>query len=106
MRNLPVGVFEHLETTYTMEVDQRVAYTQRILKGYALKKYIEVLLGCRQPEKELAGDEWNLGEMAGLSADNLWTWAKTDTTGYDGHEYLDMDKCIDFERDLWFKLGK
>ena len=26
--------------------------------------------------------------------------------GYDVHDYLDMDKCVNFERDLWFDLGK
>ena len=36
----------------------------------------------------------------------FWTWAKTDTTGYDGHPYLANDKCVDFEREFWFDLRK
>ena len=44
--------------------------------------------------------------MTGLSAEEFWTWEKTYTTGYDGHDYLARDKCVDFERELWFKLVK
>ena len=40
---------------------------------------------CIQSAKEFAGDEWNLGDMTGLSAEDFWTWSKTDTTGYDGN---------------------
>ena len=38
---------------------------------------------CRQLAKELAGDGWTLGDLTRLSAEELWTWAKTDNTGYD-----------------------
>ena len=106
MHELTVGVFENLETTSTMELDQKVAYMQRILRGAALKKNREVLIACRKSAKELAIDEWNLGKLAGLSAEALWNWAKTDTTGYDVHAYLSMDKFIKFDRELWFKLEK
>ena len=61
---------------------------------------------CRKLEKEIVGDEWALGKMTVLSAEDFWTWVKTDTTGYDGHDYLVRDKCVDFERELWFKLVK
>ena len=77
-----------------------------ILRGYALNKYREVLVASMQPEKELAGDEWNLKKLTGISTEAFWTWAKTDTTGYDGHAYLVLDKCVNFERELWFELGK
>ena len=53
MRNINVGVFEHLSITSPMDVDKRLAYTQHILRGAALKKYHEVLVTCRQSEKEL-----------------------------------------------------
>ena len=26
--------------------------------------------------------------------------------GYDRHAYLALDKCVDFEREIWFELGK
>ena len=61
---------------------------------------------CRQAVKEFAGDEWTLGELTGLSAEHFWNWDKTNTTGYDGHDYLVRDKCVGFERELWFDLGK
>ena len=71
-----------------------------------IKKHREVLVTCRQLANELVGDEWTLCELAGLSTENLWTWDKTDTTGYDGHPFLAQDKCVNFERELWFELGK
>ena len=55
---------------------------QHILRGAALKQYREVLVSFRQLAKELAGDEWNLNELTGISAEAFWTWDKTDTTGY------------------------
>ena len=100
MRNLTVRLFEHLDITSPMDVGKILAYIQRILIGAALKKYREVMVACRQLEKELAGDEWNLGELAGLSAKAFWTWGMTDTTGYDGHPFLTWDECINFEREL------
>ena len=60
---------------------------------------------CRHLAKELAGDEWTLGKLTRLSAEDFWTWEKTYITGYDGDDYLAWDKCVYFERELWFKLG-
>ena len=53
------------------------AYPQRI----CALKYREVLVTCRQSAKELAGDEWTLGEITGPSVQYFWTCAKTDTKG-------------------------
>ena len=39
MQNLTVGVFEHLEITYIFDIDLRIKYTERILRGPALKKF-------------------------------------------------------------------
>ena len=47
MRDLTSGVFEHLGITLTMDVDQRVAYMQRILIGAVIKKYKVVLVECK-----------------------------------------------------------
>ena len=74
-----------------MDVYKRLAYKNSILIGAALKNR-EVMVTCRQSVKELAGDEWNLGNLTGLSAEDIWNWAKTDTTGYDRHAYLARDK--------------
>ena len=86
MSNLTVGNFDHLEITSPIDMDKRLAYKQRIIRGSALKKYRELLVTCRQSAKELAGDEWTLGKITGLSAKDFSTWAKTNTTGYDGHD--------------------
>ena len=73
LHNLTDGLSEHLYITSPMYMDQRVAYTQLIIKGFVLKNYREVMVGFRQSAKELAGDEWNLGKLAGLCADYFWT---------------------------------
>ena len=57
MRNLTVGVFEHLEITSTIDLDTIIAYTQLIFRGSALKNYREVLVECRQLAKKISGDE-------------------------------------------------
>ena len=44
--------------------------------------------------------------MIVLSSKAFRPWAKTDTTGYDRHTYLANDKCVEFERELWFELWK
>ena len=72
MRNLTVGVFEHLEITSSIDEDQRVAFMQRILRLSALRKYRAVLVECKQLVKEIAGDKWDLGKLKGLSTDDLW----------------------------------
>ena len=56
--------------------------------------------------KELAGDEWNLGDMIGLFTEYFLTWAKTYTTGYYRHPYLVNGNFVEFEKELWFELGK
>ena len=104
--NLTVGVIYHLEITSPMDVDKGVSYMQRILKGAALKKYKQVLVACRQLTKALAVDEWNIRNLAGLSAEAFWNLHKTDTTGYDRHAYLPRDKCVNFNRELWLELVK
>ena len=59
-----------------MDVKKRAAYTQRILRGAALKNYKAVLVECKQLAKDLVGYSWNLGKFEELSTDNLWTWDK------------------------------
>ena len=44
MRDLIVGVFDHLGITSPMGVDKRVAYMQIIFKGATVLKYREVLV--------------------------------------------------------------
>ena len=61
---------------------------------------------CKKLEKNLTGDEWTLGKLAGLSAENFCTWDNMDILGYGGHAYLTRDKGVNFERVLWFELGR
>ena len=56
--------------------------------------------------KELAGDECTLGDLSGVSTEEFWTWAKTDTIEYDRHPYLAIDNCVEFERELCFEFEK
>ena len=91
-------MFENLEIPSTMNVEKVLAYTQRILRGDALKKYRQVLITCRKLANEIVGDEWTLRNLTRLSAEDFWTWKKTDIKGYDGHYYLARDKCVDLER--------
>ena len=57
IRNIASRVFDHLETTSPMEVEQRVVYTQTILRGPGLNKYKAVLLECKQSVKDITGDK-------------------------------------------------
>ena len=67
MCDLTSGVFEHLDITSTMDVDQMVAYTQRIIIGAALKTYKAVLIECNHSVKDLAGDTWDLSALRNYS---------------------------------------
>ena len=82
MCDLTSRVFENLEIPYTMDVYQRVVYTQIILRGGAIKKYKGVLLECNKLAKDIVGYKWSLGDMKGISTEYLWTWAKSDGVGY------------------------
>ena len=64
MHDLTVGVFEHLEIILYTDMEKRLAYMQRTLRGSTPKKYREILVTCKQLAKKLVGDEWNLGDMS------------------------------------------
>ena len=89
-----------------MDVDQRVAYTKRILRVDALKKYKAVIVEYKQLEKELMGDKWDLSALKELSMGDFWTWLNKYGIGYDGDAYLVLDNYFDFEKEIWFELGK
>ena len=57
-------------------------------------------------EKYLAGNKWDLGKLKEISTDNLCTRAKKYKIVYDEDAYLRLDKCVEFEKELWFELGK
>ena len=105
MRALPSGVFLHLDTTSTMEVEQRVAYTQQILREAELKKYKAFLKACKQSENDIAGEKWNLRYLKELSIEDLWTWDNSEEYDDDVDAYLVMNKCVDFEKQICFQLA-
>ena len=78
MCKLTAVVFEHLDIIPPMDVDQRVSYTQCILRGSVLKNYKLVLVECKKSAEELTGDKWDLGVLKGLSTEDFWDWAKKD----------------------------
>ena len=55
--NLTSRVFDQLETTSPTKVEQRVVYTQTILRGSELNKYKAVLLECKQPVEDITGEK-------------------------------------------------
>ena len=56
--------------------------------------------------KGLVGYQWNLGKTKDVAMYQFWTWAKEDGLDNDGDDYLGVDKCINFKKELWFELGK
>ena len=75
MRDITSEVFERLDITSPMYVDQMIPYMYRLLRGEALKKKA-VLMECKYLAKELVGDQWNLGDVKSLSTERLCTWDK------------------------------
>ena len=65
-----------------------------------------VLLECKKLENDHAGDKWSIGDPKGLSADDFWTWAKSDGLVYDRDSYRIMYNFVKFEKEIWFKLVK
>ena len=56
--------------------------------------------------KYLAGDKCTQGDLKWLSTDYFWTWAKSDGLAYYRDAYLVLEKCVEFEKDVWFGLGE
>ena len=55
MHNIKVGVSEHLYIMYIIDFYLRIKYTERILRGPAIKKFLHVLLECKESANGLAG---------------------------------------------------
>ena len=106
MRNLNSGVFEHLETTSLMDVNQSINCKRRLLRGAAIKIYKAVLKEYKELAKELLGDQWNRVDVKKLSMERFWTSAKEDGLDDDGDAYLGIYNFINFEDELWFELVK
>ena len=46
--DLTSGVFEHLEIPSAMDLDKKVNYTQRLIRGPMIKKYKTFLAECNE----------------------------------------------------------
>ena len=53
-------------------MDKSIQYMQSILRGKALNKYKQVMVGCKELMKGLAGYQWNLGEMKDVTMEKFW----------------------------------
>ena len=51
MCDLTVGVFEHIEITSRLDLDKRIKYIDRILRGPSLKQFRQVLLELKALKK-------------------------------------------------------
>ena len=106
MRDLRVGIFEHLNIISWSDVDERIKFIERILKGATLKKFRAVLLYCKGNIVLEAGENWNLGKPNEVSMENFWTFEKADVLDTNGQEISTEDHCNNIERNLWFQIGK
>ena len=61
---------------------------------------------CRELAKDIAGDQWTISKANYVTMEELWTWENLYGINTDGDAYLGMDKCIKFEKEIWFELGK
>ena len=59
-----------------------------------------VLTKCKQSEKELVGDQCNLGNVKDLSTERFWNWSKEDNLDDNSDAYLGLDKCVKFDKEL------
>ena len=57
----------------------------------------------KESAKDLAGDKWTLGDVKAIFTEQLWTWDNSDWLAYEGYAYLGFDKCVDFEKYIWFE---
>ena len=105
MRKITGRVFEHLEITSDMDVDKSIKYTQRILRGTALKKYKQVLEECKELSKGIAGYQWTLGATKDVTMKQFWDWDKVEAINRSGYMCTCPDRCNYLEKELWFELG-
>ena len=106
MRDLTSKMFEHLEITSPLDVDQSINYKQRLLRESALNKYKVVLTKCKELAKDISGYQWTLIEAKDITIERLCTWDKLDTLNIDSYYYLGVDNFVDFEKNIWLELGE
>ena len=63
-------------------------------------------MGCKDSEKGLYGDQWNLGATKDVTMGQLWDWDKVDSIDGSGDLYLGPDRCNNFKKEICLELGK
>ena len=106
MHDMTVGVFKDIEITSNIDVDTIIKYTERILIVAALKIYRQVLAECKESEKGLAGDQWNLMLLKILTMEQFWDWTKVGTIYRAVDLFTGPERCKYFEKEFLFDLGK
>ena len=106
MRNISVGVFEHLYITSKLDVYQNIKYNERTLIGPELNKYIAPLLAWKETAKDFSKYQWTCGSAKDISIGNFWVWAKAYGLGTDRDPMIGEECCKYFEKEFWFELGK
>ena len=61
---------------------------------------------CKETAQGIYGYQWKLDEAKYVTMEWLWTWEKLYGIDADRDYYLGEDRCIDFEKNIWFELGK
>ena len=98
MRNITVWMFEHLEITYKLDVDQRVKYTNRILKGPAIKNILHNFWIERIQLSIFPWNQWTFGIAKEISMEKFWVWYKSDGLDAEVYPIIGEDQCEDFEK--------
>ena len=93
MRDLTVGLFEHLDIMSVMDLDPRIKYIEYILIVSVLNKYLQVLEECKESTKGLSGDQWSLGLAKVISMEQLCTWAKVGSINGSGDPISGLERC-------------
>ena len=63
LRRIMVRLFEHLGITTWKGIDQRWMFVEEFYNGTALIKFSNVVLSCKEIERDEAGYQWGRGEQ-------------------------------------------
>ena len=98
MHNITVGVFKHLEIASKIYPDQRVNYTERILRVLALHCFQQFLLACKEEYRGLDENVWTLRAAKIVTMEQSWVWDKVGGVYSDGVQFTGAERCAGFEK--------
>ena len=64
------------------------------------------MLGCKELEKGVYGQQWTLVETKDVTMEQFWAWAEVDYIYGSGDMFLGTYRWNYFEKEVWFELGK